>query len=74
MNGANEILAITLAATGAVFLVIAALFFQRKEKACNLIAGFNAMTEKEQARYDRAAIARDYGRLFAASRARETRR
>ena len=59
-------LAITLAATGAVFLVIAALFFRRKEKACNLIAGFNAMTEKEQARYDRAAIARDYGRLFAA--------
>ena len=66
MSGTNEILAITLAAMGAVFLVFAVLFFRRKERACALIAGFNAMTEKEHARYDRAAIARDYGRLFAA--------
>ena len=66
MSGTHEILAAALAAMGAVFLVFAVLFFRRKEKACDLIASFNAMTEKEQARYDRAAIARDYGRLFAA--------
>jgi len=62
---ANECLAITLFGLGLVFLLFAVLFFRKKEKACGLIAGFNSMTERQQAQYDRAAIARDYGRLFA---------
>ena len=65
MTTIHVTLAITLAAMGLLFLVFALLFFCRKEKACMLIAGFNSMTERQQAQYDRAAIARDYGRLFA---------
>lgn len=62
----NLILCIILASTGLLFLLFSVLFSVRKEKACGLIAGFNALTEKQQAQYDRAAIARDYARLFAA--------
>ena len=62
---ANAVFAVTAAGLGLVFLLLTVLFCTRKERACNLIAGFNSMTESQQARYDRAAIARDYGRLFA---------
>lgn len=61
----NSSLAVSLAFMGLVFLLFAVLFAVRKEKACGLIAGFNSMTEQQQARYDRKAISRDYGRLFA---------
>lgn len=61
---ANVFAALTLAFMGVVFLIFAVLFAVRKEKACQLIAGFNSMTESQQAQYDQAAIARDYGRLF----------
>ena len=57
-------LAIILAATGVLFLTFAVIFAVRKEKACRLIGGFNFFTEEQQARYDRAAIARDYQKLF----------
>ena len=57
-------LAIILAATGVLFLVFAVVFAVRKEKACRLIGGFNFLTEEQQARYDKAAIARDYQKLF----------
>lgn len=57
-------LAIILAATGMLFLVFAIVFVVRKEKACSLIGGFNFFTEEQQARYDKAAIAKDYQRLF----------
>ncbi len=57
-------LAIILAVTGVIFLVFAVVFAVRKEKACNLIGGFNFFTEAQQARYDKAAIARDYQKLF----------
>ncbi len=58
-------LAIILAAAGLLFLVFAIVFAVRKEKACSLIGGFNFFTEAQQARYDKAAIARDYQKLFA---------
>ncbi len=58
-------LAIILAATGALFLVFAVIFTVQKEKACRLIGGFNFFSQEQQARYDRAAIARDYKKLFA---------
>lgn len=64
MSG-KAFMAITLTFLGLVFLIFAVLFAWKKEKACGLIAGFNSMTESQQAQYDRAAIARDYGRLFA---------
>ena len=57
-------LAIILAAAGVLFLVFALIFRVRKEKACSLIGGFNFFTEAQQAKYDKAAIARDYQRLF----------
>lgn len=57
-------LAISLAAAGLLFLVFAVVFAVKKEKACKLIGGFNFFTEEQQARYDRAAIARDYQKLF----------
>lgn len=57
-------LAIILAATGVLFLIFAIVFAVKKEKACKLIGGFNFLTEEQQARYDRAAIARDYQKLF----------
>ena len=57
-------LAIILAAAGVVFLAFAVVFAVRKEKACSLIGGFNFFTEAQQARYDKAAIARDHQRLF----------
>ena len=57
-------LAITLTACGVLFLVFAVIFAVKKEKACKLIGGFNFFTEAQQARYDRAAIARDYQKQF----------
>ena len=57
-------LAMILAGTGALFLIFAIVFAVRKEKACRLIGGFNFFTEEQQARYDRAAIARDYQKMF----------
>ena len=57
-------LAIILAAAGTLFLIFAVIFAARKEKACRLIGGFNFFTEERQAKYDRAAIARDYQKLF----------
>ena len=57
-------LAIILAAAGVLFLIFAIIFAVKKEKACKLIGGFNFLTEEQQARYDRAAIARDYQKLF----------
>ena len=62
----NAVPAISLAALGLIFLVFTVLFFVRKEKACGLIAGFNSLPRQRQVQYDRAAIARDYGKLFAA--------
>ena len=64
MSETSVELAIILAATGALFLIFAVIFAVRKEKACRLIGGFNFFTEAQQARYDKAAIARDYQRLF----------
>lgn len=61
---ANVYLALILAFLGLVFLVFWVLFAVRKERACGLIAGFNSLPKKRQAQYDRAAIARDYKRLF----------
>jgi hypothetical protein len=61
---AQAFLAVTLAALGLLFLLFAVLFAMKKEKACGLIAGFNALTKQQQAQYDRAAIARDYKKLF----------
>ncbi len=58
-------LAVILAASGFLFLAFAIVFAVKKEKACKLIGGFNYFTEEQQARYDRAAIARDYQKLFA---------
>ena len=58
-------LAMILAATGVLFLIFAVIFAVQKEKACRLIGGFNFFTEAQQARYDKAAIARDYQKLFA---------
>ena len=55
---------VILALTGLLFGALAAVFAVKKEKACSLIAGFNFLTEEQQARYDRAAMARDYQRLF----------
>ena len=57
-------LAIILASTGVLFLIFAVVFAVKKEKACRLIGGFNFFTEAQQARYDQAAIARDYQKLF----------
>ena len=59
-------LSIILACTGALFGVFAVVFAVKKEKACKLIGGFNFFTEAQQARYDRAAIARDHQKLFTA--------
>ena len=57
-------LAMILVAVGVLFLVFAIVFAVKKEKACRLIGGFNFFTEEQQAKYDRAAIARDYRKLF----------
>ena len=57
-------LAVILAAAGVLFLIFAVVFAVQKEKACRLIGGFNFFTEEQQARYDKAAIARDYQKLF----------
>ena len=57
-------LAVILALAGMLFLAFAHIFRVRKEKACSLIGGFNFFTEAQQAKYDKAAIARDYQRLF----------
>ena len=57
-------LAVILAATGALFGVFAVIFAVKKEKACKLVGGFNFFTEAQQARYDKAAIAKDYQRLM----------
>ena len=40
----------------ALFLVFAI----KKEKAADLVSGFNSLTEAQKARYDKAAIARHY--------------
>ncbi len=64
MSGTGIDLAIILAATGGLFLVFAVIFAVKKEKAYKLIGGFNFFTEAQQSRYDKAAIARDYQRLF----------
>ena len=57
-------LAIILASTGVLFGIFAVIFAVKKEKACKLIGGFNFFTEAQQAQYDKAAIARDYQKLF----------
>ena len=57
-------LAIILASTGVLFGVFAVIFAVKKENACKLIGGFNFFTEAQQAKYDKAAIARDYQKLF----------
>ena len=57
-------LSIILAATGGLFLIFAIVFAVKKEKACRLIGGFNFFTEEQQSCYDKAAIAKDYQRLF----------
>ncbi|MBQ7455487.1 MAG: DUF3784 domain-containing protein [Clostridia bacterium] len=45
--------------TAALFGALAVVFAVKKEKAAALVAGFSSLTERRQARYDRAAIARD---------------
>ena len=62
----NVCFALTAGGLALLFLAFWAVFVVRKEKACRLIAGFNSLPENRQAQYDRAAIARDYRRLFAA--------
>lgn len=57
-------LAMIIALTGLLFGAFAVTFAVRKEKACKLIGGFNFFTEAQQAQYDRAAIARDYQKMF----------
>ena len=57
-------LAIILALTGLLFGAFALAFKVKKEKACKLIGGFNFFTEAQQARYDKAAIAWDYQKMF----------
>ncbi len=64
MNETGIHLAIILAATGTLFLIFAVVFAVKKEKACRLIGGFNFFTEAQQAKYDKAAIACDYQKLF----------
>ena len=64
MTEAGIHLAIILASTGVLFGVFAVIFAVKKEKACKLIGGFNFFTEAQQAQYDKAAIARDYQKLF----------
>ena len=41
------------------FTVVGLIFAILKEKATNIVAGFNTFSEEEQALYDRAAISRD---------------
>ena len=57
-------LAIVLALAGGLFGAFAVAFAVKKEKACKLIGGFNFFTEAQQAQYDRAALARDYQKMF----------
>ena len=64
MTPMNVSLCLCLVFAGALFLVFAVIFAVKKEKACRLIGGFNCFTEAQQARYDRAAIARDYKKMF----------
>ena len=47
-----------------LFFPLAALFAWRKEKGADLMAGFNSLTESQKARYDRAAISREYRDLM----------
>lgn len=42
-----------------VFLIIGILFAVFKEKSVRFISGFNFLSKEEQAKYDRAHIARD---------------
>lgn len=44
----------------AVFYGCVALFAIKKEKGADYVAGFNSLSEKQKARYDRAAISRHY--------------
>lgn len=44
----------------AIFALLWLVFALRREKAADLVAGFNSLTESQKNRYDRAAIARDY--------------
>ena len=64
MSEMGVALSIELAVAGVLFGVFAVIFAVKKEKACKLIGGFNFFTEEQQARYDKAAIARDYQKLF----------
>lgn len=41
------------------FLIIGALFAIFKEKAAKFVSGFNSLSKKEQALYDKAYISRD---------------
>ena len=43
----------------AVFLIAAIVFALLKGKGAMLISGFNALTERERARYDTVAMSRD---------------
>ena len=47
-----------------LFFPLAVLFARRKEKGADLAAGFNTLTESQKARYDRAAISREYRDLM----------
>ncbi len=49
---------------GVVFFIFAVIFAVFKEKATPLISGFNTLSREEQAKYDRAAMARDYRNMF----------
>ena len=60
----NVALALCLSFMGLVFLIFAIVFALKKEKACKLIGGFNFFTEAQQAKYDKARLARDYCRQF----------
>lgn len=64
MNAAGGYLAAVTGALALMFLAIALIFQAKKEKACKLLGGFNFFTEAQQARYDRARMARDYKRFF----------
>ena len=56
----------TCAAPGLIFLAFALIFALLKEKAAGLISGFNSFSKEKRAQYDRAAMAKDYARMFLA--------
>jgi len=49
---------------GIMFVLFSLFFFIKKEKSVFLIAGFNTLSEEEQAQYDTERLARDTAKLL----------